>query len=317
MLHSLSNWFRHFFHVVSNIRPIVWICSYVCLMPVFALIYWWLPDSQFRIPENAGTDFGLWLYYSIVTITTLGFGDYTPAHGWAQAVTAVEVMCGLIILGLFLNAVGSMKSEIDVETELEKQRHVHFAMEKEKLMKCIPTVMHNLNKFLAYCYAVTTPETKRKEEDAEYNPDFTFNDMSDLFKPSGLPFDKTRMPAVERLMKCSSQTSLSLDSLETRVDLTLWPELLENCFTFVANWQMFSSFDVLSEKAIALLPKGEDGSEEEAESKISAEIASWKGESDFNNRSGMREIGELYHFIKENAAIARQLEVAITKVANS
>ena len=74
-------------YVVSNIRPIVWIALYVALVPVFALIYWWLPDSQFRIPDSAGTDFGSWVYYSIVTITTLGFGDYTPAHGWAQAVS--------------------------------------------------------------------------------------------------------------------------------------------------------------------------------------------------------------------------------------
>lgn len=316
-LHTISNKFRHFFHVVSNIRPIIWIGSYVCLMPVFALIYWWLPDSQFRIPDGAGTDFGSWLYYSIVTITTLGFGDYTPAHGWAQAVTAVEVMCGLIILGLFLNAVGSMKSEIDVESELEKQRRVHYVMEKEKLMKSIPTVLHNINKFLAYCYAVTTPESERTGTDVEYNPDFKFNDMCDLFKPTGLPFDKTRMPAVERLMKCSSQTSLSLDSLETRVDLTLWPDLLESCFTFVANWQMFSSFDVLSEKATALLPKGEHGDEEAAERKISAEIAAWSGGTDFQSASGMLEIGELYSFIKDNASIARQLETEITKIANS
>ena len=103
-----SNRIRHFFHVISNVRPIIWIGSYIALMPVFALIYWALPDTQFRIPDGAGTDFGSWLYYSIVTITTLGFGDYTPAHGWAQAVTAIEVMCGLTILGFFLNAVGSM-----------------------------------------------------------------------------------------------------------------------------------------------------------------------------------------------------------------
>lgn len=100
-LQNLSNKTRHFFHVVSNIRPIIWIGSYVLITPIFALIYWALPDSQFRIPEGAGTDFGSWFYYSIVTITTLGFGDYTPAHGWAQAVTAVEVTCGLVFLGFF------------------------------------------------------------------------------------------------------------------------------------------------------------------------------------------------------------------------
>ncbi|MDE6692958.1 MAG: potassium channel family protein, partial [Muribaculaceae bacterium] len=92
---TISARIRHFFHVISNVRPIIWIGSYIALVPVFALIYWALPDSQFRIPDGAGVDFGSWLYYSIVTITTIGFGDYTPAHGWAQCVTAVEVMCGL------------------------------------------------------------------------------------------------------------------------------------------------------------------------------------------------------------------------------
>ncbi|MDE6770788.1 MAG: potassium channel family protein, partial [Muribaculaceae bacterium] len=268
MLDTLSRKIRHFFHVVSNIRPIVWICLYVFLMPVFAFIYWGLPDTQFRIPDGAGTDYWSWLYYSIVTITTLGFGDYTPAHVWAQIVTAVEVMCGLVILGFFLNAVGSMKSEIDVESEIEKQKQAHFSMEKEKLMLCIPTIMHTLNTFLSYCYAVTTPLSKRNSDNAQYNPDFTFADMADLFKPSGLPFDNTRLPAVARLIKCSTHTSLNLDSLQNRIDLTLWPDVLENCFAFVANYQMFSSADSLSGQAIDLL-KNATVSGTEAEKKLS------------------------------------------------
>lgn len=302
MLHTLSNRIRHFFHIVSNIRPVVWIGLYVALTPVFALIYMWLPDSQFRIPDGAGTDFGSWLYYSIVTITTLGFGDYTPAHGWAQLVTAVEVMCGLILLGFFLNAVGSMKSEIDVESEIEKQRAVHFAAEREKLLKLTPSVLHNLNIFLAYCYAVTTPVVKRGDAEARYNPDFRFSDMTDLFKPSGLPFDRSRKPAVERLMKAAAQTSLVLDSLHLRVDITLWDDIVDDCFAFVANYQMFSSADTLSETP-------------DAEARISKEIAAVNGSPEFKSDSEMYPIGELYYFIKDNATIAAKLETALTKIA--
>lgn len=302
MLHTLSNRIRHFFHIVSNIRPVVWIGLYVALTPVFALIYMWLPDSQFRIPDGAGTDFGSWLYYSIVTITTLGFGDYTPAHGWAQLVTAVEVMCGLILLGFFLNAVGSMKSEIDVESEIEKQRAVHFAAEREKLLKLTPSVLHNLNVFLAYCYAVTTPVAKRGDGEARYNPDFRFSDMTGLFKPSGLPFDRSRKPAVERLMKSAAQTSLVLDSLHLRVDITLWDDIVDDCFAFVANYQMFSSADTLSETP-------------DAEARITKEIAAVNGSPEFKPDSEMYPIGELYYFIKDNAAIAAKLETALTKIA--
>lgn len=315
MLHTLSRKIRHFFHVVSNIRPIVWICLYVLLMPVFAFIYWGLPDTQFRIPDGAGTDYWSWLYYSIVTITTLGFGDYTPAHVWAQLVTAIEVMCGLVILGFFLNAVGSMKSEIDVESEIEKQKQAHFSLEKQKLMLCIPSIMHTLNTFLSYCYAVTTPVSKRTGDSARYNPDFKFSDMADLFKPSGLPFDNTRLPAVARLIKCATHTSLNLDSFQNRVDLTLWPNVLENCFAFVANYQMFSSADSLSGSPINLL-KDATVSDTDAEKKLSAEISQFKGDPDISKADDLQPVVELYFFIKDNAKRAIQLQQELTLLAN-
>ena len=154
MLTYLSNKTRHFFHVVSNVRPIIWMGLYLALIPIFALIYHWLPDGQFRVPDNGGVDYGSWLYYSIVTITTLGFGDYTPMGAGAQAVTAIEVGFGLAVMGFFLNAVGSMKSEIDVDAELEKQRLVHNAQEKEKLLQSIPLVLHNISLFIEKCNAL-------------------------------------------------------------------------------------------------------------------------------------------------------------------
>lgn len=238
---TLSDRLKHFFHVVSNVRPIVWIGLYIAITPVFALIYWALPDTQFRIPDGAGTDFGSWLYYSIVTITTLGFGDYTPAHGWAQAVTAVEVMFGLIVLGFFLNAVGSMKSEIDVASEIEKQRRAHEAEENRKLLKCIPIILHNINGFLAHCYAATTPLTKRNDSDPEFNNNFTVADMADIDKPSGLSTDPAGTTARETLLKSAARTALYLDSLQNKIDLTLWPDFLEDSFAFVADYQMFNA----------------------------------------------------------------------------
>ncbi|MDE6741790.1 MAG: potassium channel family protein, partial [Muribaculaceae bacterium] len=141
------------------------------------------------------------LYYSIVTITTLGFGDYTPAHGMAQCVTAVEVMCGLTILGFFLNAVGSMKSEIDVTSEIERQRKLHTEQERDKLVKMRPLLLKRLNTFI-------------------YNCD---NNASQA-----------------QLTRSAFNISLALDSLQTRVDLTEWPELLESCFTLVADCQLFT-----------------------------------------------------------------------------
>lgn len=208
--HSISNRIRHFFHIVSNVRPIAWIGIYLCLMPVFAFIYWALPDGQFRIPDGGATDFGSWLYYSIVTITTLGFGDYTPAHCWAQAMTAIEVMCGIVLLGFFLNAVGSMKSEIDVESEIERRKMLHEAAEKEKLITTIPSILSIINQFLDYT---------RRDRDSHSSHD--------------------RL----NLLRSAARTSICLDTIQSRIDLAQWPVLLENCFRFVADYQLFVSTD--------------------------------------------------------------------------
>ena len=315
MKYTFEQRLSHFFHIVSNIRPVVWIGLYICLAPIFGLIYWALPDDQFRLPEGESHGYGSWLYYSIVTITTLGFGDMTPAHGAAQTVTAVEVMCGLIFLGFFLNAVGAMKSEIDVESEIEKQKAVHHAMESNKLMKSVPIVIDALNKFLAYCYAVTTPYEQRGEAEIKYNPAFKFNDLYGMFEPSGLPFDKTKLPAVERLMNSASQTSLVLDSIQQRIDLTLWPALLESCFSFVANYQMFSNTDIMFRNPDKIVLDSADGNDIDVEQHLLEKIKNWKSGEEFNVDADIKSIAELFNFIKENAGLAMKIETELSELA--
>lgn len=216
MTSQISRHIRHFFHLVSNVRPIIWMGLYLCLIPIFALIYHWLPDGQFRIPDSGGVDYGSWLYYSIVTITTLGFGDYTPMGGGAQAVTAIEVGLGLAIMGFFLNAVGAMKSEIEVDAEIEKQRRLHESQEKDKMLKSIPLMVHTINMYIEKCEAAlkgSIPESRQ----------------------------------LLQLLNAGSKTALCLDSMQNRIDLSLWPALLEPCFGFVADYQMFSAEDPSAE----------------------------------------------------------------------
>lgn len=279
---TLNDRIKHVFHVLSNVRPLVWMCIYLCLIPLFAFLYWLLPDSQFRIPDGSGSDYGSWIYYSIVTITTLGFGDYTPCHAWAQAFTAIEVGCGLVVSGLFLNAVGSMKSEIDVTAEIERQRQLHKAQETDKLRRSTPAVLHCLNTFLDYCRIITTPVADRAG-DPPYNPDFTEADLADMYQPSGLPGDGDT-PAVVAMLRAAHRCSLCLDSLQTRIDTDLWPGLVEKCFTFVANCQMFTTSD-----------------------RIGMSLAA--GHSKQDGLRGDKGVdGEVGQFVREQAALAEGIE---------
>lgn len=316
-IHTLSVRTKHFFHVCSTIRPIAWLSLYIVLVPLFALIYRALPAGEFRIPDGASDGFGSWLYYSIVTISTLGFGDYTPAHGLAQFVTACEVVFGLSIFGFFLNAVGSLKSEIDVESELEKQRLVHQKIEGEKMLLTIPIAIHKLNQFLSYCYIVTTPVEKRKQEMMEFNDKFTFNDLRDLYKPTGLPNDHTLQPAVEGLLRSAKDVSLFLDSIQTRIDLTIWPDLLEECFGFVANCQLFTSENAIIGQLSRMAASEHITAQTtaEAEKLISDAVSGWDRPVEPVKGDPMNPIIELYFFIRENGELAEKLENSFTIIA--
>ncbi len=51
-------------------------------------------EKVFSIPTS--------LYFSVVTFTTLGYGDYSPVHGIARITATIEALCGMFLMSLFL-----------------------------------------------------------------------------------------------------------------------------------------------------------------------------------------------------------------------
>lgn len=76
------------------------LCSYVLVGLLFAFAYLALDavrDSPFFVQEGAHVA-SEYLYFSFVTLTTLGFGDLSPAVGLPQALTALEALVGQVFL---------------------------------------------------------------------------------------------------------------------------------------------------------------------------------------------------------------------------
>jgi voltage-gated potassium channel len=73
--------------------------SYVELVLNFAFLYLLLPQTEsFWNSGHAPKTVADSLYFSGVTITTLGYGDISPEHWWPQFLTVYEVFCGFILL---------------------------------------------------------------------------------------------------------------------------------------------------------------------------------------------------------------------------
>jgi voltage-gated potassium channel Kch len=71
---------------------------YLLLIPIFAFIYWNNPQSWSDTLTPIKS-----IYFSVVTITTLGFGDIYPVNDIARILTAIESVIGIVIIGFFLN----------------------------------------------------------------------------------------------------------------------------------------------------------------------------------------------------------------------
>ncbi len=71
----------------------------------FGIVYYLMGPAAFSVSnaEGLGWTFFTTLYYSVVTFTTLGFGDITPFTPLAAAVVMVEVIVGYVMLGILIS----------------------------------------------------------------------------------------------------------------------------------------------------------------------------------------------------------------------
>ena len=71
-------------------------------------------DSFTFIPEISGDNesfFTKFLYFSFVTITTIGFGDITPVHPLAKSLVMLEGLIGLLYPAIMITRLVGLEIE--------------------------------------------------------------------------------------------------------------------------------------------------------------------------------------------------------------
>ena len=101
-------------------RPLTIGLLYLLLVPAFGVIYY-LNPSFWKEPLTIVQS----VYFSVVTITTLGYGDIVPQTELARVLTALEAGLGIVTIGLFLNAVARRSNE-DKEARRKEVLRAHL-----------------------------------------------------------------------------------------------------------------------------------------------------------------------------------------------
>ncbi|MBN2128186.1 MAG: two pore domain potassium channel family protein [Sedimentisphaerales bacterium] len=84
--------------------------NYLQIIAGFAYLYLHVAKVVYSECSNALASAGDALYFSVVTITTLGFGDMRPLDSWAKLWVATEVLTGLVFLVLVVATVVALST---------------------------------------------------------------------------------------------------------------------------------------------------------------------------------------------------------------
>lgn len=207
---------------------------------VFAFIYC---GVSFEI--KGVNDFGSALYFSVVTITTLGFGDMYPVSWFGKMMVCLEALSGVVIVGLFLNTLSNQQALMINQQEEERNRQVRFVETRAKLRQYYLLLESIMNNYLVGAYVVVTPIEKRKFDlDVMRDRiDFSFNDMGDLYETSLLLASALNKSSIAIYFESQERLYAELRSMIGNIDLGYWGQLETDIHTFMQQCNNFAFKD--------------------------------------------------------------------------
>ncbi|WP_162904026.1 potassium channel family protein [Acinetobacter sp. WCHA55] len=176
---------------LSKINPIYFALIYLAAIFVSSILIYCIPIFKL-VSSLEGINlesFYTAFYFSLITITTLGYGDIVPSNDATRILASGLALFGIVLTGLFLNSLAfiiSTLTQLDDRRKIEEERK---DLEIEKFSKISILIEQNFNDFKYAATSLITPIEK-------YNPiidttplmkmDFKLNDLKDLFKNNPL-----------------------------------------------------------------------------------------------------------------------------------
>ncbi len=161
-------------------RPLYIFLLYLAVILIFAFIYWALPCSSFERDLTPSES----IYLSVITITTLGYGDITPVDRVGMYTTALESIIGILIIGVFINSVWKSYSDRIEKEQSRKIRESLKESNKNNLLSYFSYLKSVINEYCYINFELTTPIAERNSRKPIFKFDFKFSDLKDILKPS-------------------------------------------------------------------------------------------------------------------------------------
>lgn len=163
-------------------KPKYFIFTYILLIIVYAALYFYIP---YAVKDPKNFTFIKSLYFSTVTITTLGYGDITPNSEIGMFIVATEAIAGILIIGLFLSSLWQSFAD---KIEAEQNRVINNSIAEQNLRRLKSFYIYLkvvIEDFQFGLFELTTPIDKRSHTTSNIpREDFIFSDLKDIYNIS-------------------------------------------------------------------------------------------------------------------------------------
>ncbi len=102
--------------LIERVPLSYYVTVYAVVVGAFGFAFYWLtpsPNGLLQSGASATVSFGTALYFSLITVTTVGYGDVVPI-GFARILACFEALFGLTMMGLILAKVSSGRTSYHV-----------------------------------------------------------------------------------------------------------------------------------------------------------------------------------------------------------
>lgn len=284
-------------------RVLIWASVYLGVILLFALWYLCLA------PSNWGSNIeiksiGDALYFSVVTITSLGFGDIYPATGsMGRILVAAEAIIGILIIGFFLNDVAQRQAaRLDEQNKkAEEENKASSALESLKTFKQI--LQPVFDRYLRGIFMMVTPlkeKFKMPEDIFHHEFDFQYKDLCNIYEQTILMSADYQVPAIDAHFTNQDLIFDELRYFVTNADLSYWPELRELVYKFIALHHQFQVRDIILNNRLRTMGDGKLLSVY-----ISEQLANTEKVPEFTSGNMFSPYVALYYATKTNAEIIK------------
>jgi voltage-gated potassium channel len=130
--HRYNEAMKHFFKAIRNVKEELNLLGFASIVIiVFSSIAMYEIEHTAKDTKFTKLSDGLW--WSIVTLTTIGYGDVYPVTTAGRAVATVTILLGVGIFGTFISLMGSGLVQVFREERIAREKAEKLRLEAESI----------------------------------------------------------------------------------------------------------------------------------------------------------------------------------------